>query len=324
MKRRQFLATLGAASVSRPMLARSQPVLPRIGFLGAATPNGYARQVESLKLGLRELGYEDGRDVLLDFRWALGDYARLAALARELVDSRPNVIVTHGYPATAALKQASRDVPIVVATTSDIAMTGLVDSLAHPGGTITGLSFFAPQISAKRLEILKECIPGLTSLATVFNVANPVAQPDLRALGSTARSLGVELRPVAIQSPQEFEAAFATIASSRVGAVSLIHDALLTDNVRTLANLCLKHRLASIGEGPYVKAGGLVGYGPDFYDMFRRSASYVAKILRGSHPRDLPIEQPIKFDYVFNLRTADYLGLEVPPSALARASELVE
>jgi putative tryptophan/tyrosine transport system substrate-binding protein len=326
MRRRKVIALIGGAVAAWPLAARTQQAsrVPRIGFLGATSAAGYASQLEGFRLGLRELGYREGENIAVEFRWAQGRYERLPDLAAELVHLKVDAIVTHGTPATLALKKATATIPIIMAVSGDAVGTGLVSSLGKPGGNVTGLSFFAPELSAKRLELLKETIPPLASLATIFNSNNLSAKLDLETLGRTAKSLGVELQPFEVRGPEHFGDVFSTIAARRVDAVSLIHDAVLTANVKLLAELALAHRLPSIGEGPYVKVGGLIGYGPDFPDLFRRSASYVHRILKGAHPGDLPVEQPVKFEFLLNLVTARAIGLGIPPTILAQADEVIE
>jgi putative tryptophan/tyrosine transport system substrate-binding protein len=326
MRRRDFITYVGGMAVVWPALGSAQQAksTPRIGFLGTATPSGYEEQLKGFRRALRDLGYEEGKNIQLELRWANGNYDRLAELANELIRQDVDVLVTHGTPGAATLKKATGSIPIVVAVVGDAVNSGLVKSLARPGGNITGLSFLAPELSAKRLEFLKDVMPSLASLATIFNVNSPVAQMDLDKLGITAKALGVELRPFGIRGPDQFDQVFSAITEARIQAVSVIHDAVLTANIKPLAQLALKYRLPSIGEGPFVRAGGMIGYGPDFADLFRRSAWYVDRILKGAHPRDLPIEQPTKFETLFNLKTASAIGIEIPPAVIAQADEVIE
>jgi putative ABC transport system substrate-binding protein len=326
MKRRNFIGGLVGAAAS-PLMAHAQqtrPSTPRIGFLGSISALAYAAQLRGFRAGLKELGYTEGENINIDYRWAEGKYDQLEQLAFELVRLRPDVLVTHGTPASFALEAATKNIPIVMAVTGDAVGTGLVESIARPGGNITGISFYAPELSAKRLEILVEAMPSLRRVAALFNSGNSSAQLDLNVLNSRAASLGMQLQPFEVQGADAFQQTISTIKVLGFEAVALIHDAVITASLKPLANLTLAHRLASIGEGPYVRAGGLIGYGPDFPDLFRRSASFVDRILKGGVPRDMPVEQPTKFEFFFNNGTARALGLTIPPSLLARADEVIE
>jgi len=325
MRRREFIAGIAWAALSWPLkVARAQDRHRRIGFLGTATPSGYKSLVDSFRAGLAQLGWEEGKNITLEYRWAEGKYDQLAVLASELIRLNVDILVTHGTPGTMALQKATREIPIVMTVSGDAVGSGLIESFARPGGNTTGQSFLAPQISAKRLELLKEAIPSLTRIATVFNEANPSARSDLQALAETAKALSVDFRPFPVQGPESFDNVFSSIAEAGFHAVSLIHDAVLTANVSRLAKLAIQHRLPSIGEGPYVKVGGLIGYGPDFNELWRSAASYVDRILKGARPADLPIQLPTKFEFMLNQKTARLLALDIPPTLLARADEVIE
>jgi putative ABC transport system substrate-binding protein len=296
----------------------------RIGVLGAATASAYAKQIEAFRQGLRDLGYVEGKNVVLEYRWAEGRYDRLADLAAELVRLTPDLLLTHGTPGTRAAKQATTTIPIVMATSGDAVATGLVASLAHPGGNLTGTSFFNPELAAKRLELLKEVVPGLTRVAVFVNPGNPVNEVSLQLMERTARPLGLELQRVNVGGPKEVETAFATIAKGRAGALSVYDDAMLIAQARRVAELAARNRLPAIGFREFAEAGGLMSYGVNFPDLWRRAATYVDKILKGAKPADLPVEQPTRFEVVINMRTAKALGLTFPQAILIRADQVIQ
>jgi putative ABC transport system substrate-binding protein len=296
----------------------------RIGVLGAATASGYARQIEAFRQGLRDLGYVEGKNVVLEYRWAEGRYGRLPGLAAELVRLKPDLLLTHGTPGTRAAKQATTTIPIVMATSGDAVATGLVASLAHPGGNLTGTSFFNPELAAKRLELLKEVVPGLTRMAVLLNPGNPVNEVSLQVMERTARALGLELQVINLRGPEEFDAAFSIIVKGRAGALSVYDDAMLIAQARRVADFAARNRLPAIGFREFTEAGGLMSYGVNFPDLWRRAATYVDKILKGAKPGDLPVEQPMRFELVLNLKTAKALGVTFPPSILVRADHVIQ
>jgi putative ABC transport system substrate-binding protein len=301
--------------------------IARIGFLGAATASGYARQVEGFRLGLRDLGYVEGTNIVIEYRWAEGNYARLPELAAELARSNVDVIVTHGTPGALAAKQATETVPVVMAIIGDSVVSRIVASVAHPGGNLTGSSFFAPEINAKRFELLKEMLPRITRVAILFHRDNPPYlgdNPPYPGMETTARSLGIELSLYSVRLPNEFESAFDKMQQEDAKAVSIIEDGMLNANVTTIVALATRRSLLSIGAKEVAQAGGLIGYGVDFFAIFRRAAAFVDKILKGTKPADIPIERATKFDFVLNLKTAKVLGLDVPMSILLRADEVIE
>ena len=315
-------AVLFALSVS--VEAQQPGKIPRIGFLGAASASGYAPQLEAFRRGLRDLGYVEGKNIILEYRWAEGTYDRLPVLAAELVRLKPDLVLTHGTAGTRAAKQATTTIPIVMAVSGDAVATGLVASLAHPGGNITGSSFFNPELAAKRLELLKEVVPALTRVAVLMNPGNPVNEVSLQAMERTARSLGLELQQVNVGGPEEFNAAFSTIVKGRAGALSVFDDAMLIAQARRVADLAAKNRLPTIGFSELAEAGGLMSYGVNFPDLWRRAATYVDKILKGAKPADLPVEQPTKFEFIINLQTAKQIGLMIPQSVLYRADKVIK
>jgi putative tryptophan/tyrosine transport system substrate-binding protein len=309
--------------LSFPAGAQQPGTIPRIGFLGAASTSGYAPQLEAFRRGLRDLGYVEGKNIILEYRWAEGRYDRLPALVAELVRLKPDLLLTHGTAGTRAAKQATATIPIVMAVSGDAVATGLVASLAHPGGNITGSSFFNPELAAKRLELLKEVVPALTRVAVLMNPGNPVNEVSLQAMERTAQSLGLHLQQVNVGGPEEFDTVFSTIVKGRAGALSVFDDAMLIAQARRVTDLAVRTRLPTIGFGELAEAGGLMSYRVNFPDLWRRAATYVDKILKGAKPADLPVEQPTKFEFIINLKTAKQIGLTVPPNVLARADKVI-
>jgi putative ABC transport system substrate-binding protein len=280
--------------------------------------------LEGFRLGLRDLGYIEGKNIAIEFRWAEGKYERLQELARGLIEHKVDVVVTHGTPGTLALQRVTKTVPIVMATSGDAVITGLVNSLARPGGNTTGLSYFGPELAAKRLELIKEVVPSLAQLAFLVNPNNPIVNQDFQAVKIAAMPLKLEVQKFEVRGPQEFESAFANMTKKGAEAVAIDGDGMLTGNAKAIADIAAKQRLPTVGEAPFANAGGLIGYGPDYPAMFRRAAFYVDKILKGTSPADLPVEQPTKFNLIINLKTAKMLGLEIPPALLTSADEVIE
>jgi putative ABC transport system substrate-binding protein len=324
MRRRDFLTLLASATVW-PVVAHAQQVakMPRIGFLGAATAAGYANQLAGFRQGLGELGYVEGKTITVEFRWAEGKYERLPTLAAELVDLKVEVIVTHGTPATLALKQATKTIPIVMATSGDAPRSGLVDSLARPGGNVTGQSYLAPELAATRLELIREAVPSAGRMAFVQNPANPYSKLAYELTERTAQKLKMDLRRFDVTGPEEFAHAFAAMAEAAIDVVAIDGDAMLTANAAAIAELAVKHRLPAIAEAPFANAGGMIGYGPDYFEMFRHAAYHVDKLLKGAKAADLPVEQPTKFEFIINLKTAETLGITIPPTFLYRATKVI-
>jgi putative ABC transport system substrate-binding protein len=305
--------------------AEAQPAkVARIGFLAPTSASSNADRVEALRAGLRDFGYVEGKNIVIEFRWADERYDRLPDLAAELVRLNVDVIVTAGTPAIRAVKNATTTIPIVMATSGDPVGFGFVASLARPGGNITGSSIFAPELSAKRLELFKETLPRAQRVAVLLNPDNSINERNLPAMERTARSLKVGLQRFEVRRPDEFKDVFSAIAKQRVDAVALPEDDFLNANRSGIAELVAKQRLPSIGRKEFAEAGGLIGYGVNFLDLYRQAATFVDKILRGAKPGDLPIEQPTKFELVINLKTAKALGLTIPQSVLARADEVIQ
>jgi putative tryptophan/tyrosine transport system substrate-binding protein len=324
--RRQFITLLGGAAAAWPLAARAQRSgkVHRIGFLGSATAAGSAKPVESLRTGLREFGYVEGTNIGLEFRWAEGVYDRLPHLAAELIATNVDVLIVHGTPAALVAKQATSTIPIVMAIIGDAVANGLVSNIARPEANLTGSTYFLPQLNAKRLELLKEACPHISRPAALSNPDNPVSGPIIPAMQAAASSLSLVIEVVQAQSPNKFSPAFAAMATSRVDSVVVTQDGEFAASFRAIATLALANKLPSIGAREYAEAGGLIGYGADILGLYRRAAYFVDRILKGAKPGDLPIEQPTKFELVVNLTTAKALGLEVPPTLLARADEVIE
>ena len=309
-----------------PLAARAQQPgkLPTIGFLGANT-----RLVDSQRLAgfverLRELGWIENRTVAIEYRWGEGRNERFAQFAAEFVRRNVDVIVTGGTASVIAVKQATSTIPIVFATAGDPVGTGLVTSLAKPGGNVTGLSAQVPDLVGKRLELLREVVPGLRRLAILTNIGNPVIVLERDEIRTTAHTIGLEAITMEIQRAEDIAPAFETLKGG-ADALYVPADPLIFTNLVRINSLALGARPPTMhGSREYVEAGGLMSYGPNFPDLYRRAADYVDKILRGAKPADLPIEQPTKFDLIINLTTAKALGLTIPDKLLATADEVIE
>ena len=325
--RRKLIVALGAGALAAPLgsLAQQKGKVWRIGFLGAATASGSARRVEALRAGLRDLGYVEGKNIVIDFRWAEGNYERLPQLAAELVRLKVDVLVTAGTPSILAAKSATTTIPIVMASGGDPVATGLVTSLARPGGNVTGMAGFSPELMVKRLELLKDVFPRARQVAVLFNPDNPShIKISLPVMDAAAKSLKLELHQFGARGPSEFESAFAAMAKRRVDAVVTSQDSMLTDNAGAIANLAAKMRLPSVGFPEFAEAGGLMAYGVNRVEFFRRAAYFVDRILKGARPGDLPVEQATRFETVLNLKSAKALGLQFPQAVLARADRVIE
>ena len=300
--------------------------IPRIGFLSPSSLSEprTPRFLEAFRQSLRELGYVEGQNIAIEFRWAEGKYERLPGLAAELVRLRVDVIVAYG-PAIQAAQQATGTIPIVMAVALDPVGAGHVASLGRPGGNITGLSSMAPELVGKQLELLKEVVPKVSRVALLANPANPGSAPQVRAAQDTARALGVRLQLLEARGPSEIDNAFAAITAERAGAVIVLPDAMLLDHRTRIADLAARRRLPIVSAMfENAEAGGLIAYGPSIPDRFRRAATYVDKILKGAKPADLPVEQPTKFELVVNLKAARALELTIPKSLLQRADQIIQ
>jgi putative ABC transport system substrate-binding protein len=319
-------AALVMGLLSAPHGAEAQPPgkMHRVGLLGATSASGLERYVEAFRDGLRQLGYVEGRDIAIEYRFAEGGYERLSELAAELVRLEVDVIVTHGTPGTQAAKEATRTIPIVMALVGDAVSTRLVVSMARPGGNVTGSSFPFAEVAAKRLELLRETVPTATRIGVLLNPVNPANVPAIRKMEPAARSLGVELLPLEVRRPDELEAVLSRGAAGRVDAVTIIDDPMFISHARQIAELALRSRLPTIGFRGDAEAGGLMAYGKDFADLWRRAALFVDRILKGARPADVPVEQPTRFELVINRKTAHALGVTIPESILLRTDAILE
>jgi putative ABC transport system substrate-binding protein len=325
--RRAFIGTLAGGLLAAPLAAQQAPKVARIGFLAlnrAASP----RLGEAFLQGLRDLGYVEGRNVVIEFRDAEGKPERLPALAAELVALKVDVIVAPSTPHALAAKQATKTIPIVFASAPDPVTDGLVTSLARPGDNVTGLSNLTPELVGKCLELLTRAVPAVSRVAVLWQPGARGERTDkdmLKAGDVAARALGVRLQFVEARGPADFDRAFSDMTRARADALTVLPSPMFINERRRLVDLAAKNRLPAVypwREG--VDAGGLMAYGPSVSDLFRRAATYVDKILKGAKPGDLPVEQPTKFELIINLKTAKALGLTIPPSVLRRADEVIE
>lgn len=296
----------------------------RIGFLGVTSGADTETRLEALRVGLRKLGYVEGTNITIEYRFAQGKYERLADLATELVSLKIDVIVTYSNLGARAAKQATTTIPIVVATSADLVSKGLVNSLARPGGNITGASVFTGELGQKRLEMLKEAMPRVKRVAYLMNPGSDVADSNLRTILVAAKALKLEVQPFEARSPDQFSSAFAAMSKQHISAVLLQEEPMLVSSAKLAMSHAARHGLPAIGFATLAEAGGLIGYGASHTDMFRRAAVFVDKILKGAKPGDLPIEQAMTFELVVNLSTAKVLGLTIAQSVLARADRVIE
>jgi len=326
--RRVFIAVIAGGLLAAPLVAEAQPAgkVPRIGFL-QLNPGANPHLRDAFLQGLRDLGYVEGRNVVIEYRSAEGKLERLPALAAELVALKVDVIVTGGGTPTAlGAKQATRTLPIVFSSATDPVTDGLVTSLARPGGNVTGLSNLAPELVGKYLEQLKQAVPGVGLVAVLWQPGAVGGSTDmLKPAEVAAQALGVRLQFVEARGPADFDRAFSDMTRARAGALAVLGSGIFSSERRRLVDLAAKHRLPTVyASRDFVDAGGLMSYGPNLADLFRRAAAYVDKILKGTKPADLPVEQPTKFELVINLKTAKALGLTIPPALLQRADQVIE
>lgn len=326
MRRRTFLALLGGAAAAWPIGVRAQQPgrTYRIGFLWDG-PEVFADAIEAFRQGLRDLGYVEGRNLVIENRWARGKPERMRELADELVRLKVDVIMAPSSIYTGAAKRATSSIPIVFMSHADPLGSGHVASLARPGGNITGFSIMMTETNVKGLELFKQAIPKLSRIAVIFDPATPSHTPGLKAVEAVGPSLGLTILPVPVRSASEYEGAFAVMVRDRAEGVLVLSTPLFIAGAKQLAELSLIHKLPSLfGPKHHVVAGGLMSYSPDRADLYRRCATYVDRILKGADPGELPVQQPTTFDLAINLKTAKGLGLEIPPSLLARATEVIE
>jgi ABC-type uncharacterized transport system substrate-binding protein len=325
--RREFITLLGGAAAAWPLAARAQQShrVPRIGVLLLGTPASFATRTQAFVEGLRDLGYVEGRTVAIEWKWGQDRVDRLPDLAAELVGSQVDVIVTGGTPAARTLKNATRTIPIVMAIVGDPVAAGLVESLGRPGGNATGFSIVATDLSGRRLQLLKEIVPALSSVAVMSNVENPQSQSELGETQIAARRLDLRLHSVPISADTSIENAFEKIKKEPVQALIVVTDAILYSQRSQILHLAAGNRLpAMYPYREFPEAGGLISYAPSDRDLFRRAVSYVDRILKGANPGDLPVEQPTKFELVINLKTAKALGIEISDNLISLANEVIE
>lgn len=325
MKRREFITLLGGAATWSLAAHAQQRAKPRVGFMGNSTEVLEANLVGPFRERLRELGYQDGRNIAVEYRWAEGKYERFPALVAELLAAKVDVIVTAGTPAAMAVKNATTAVPVVMVAVGDPVGTGLVPSLARPGGNLTGLSSIAPDLEGKRLELLREVVPKLAHVGVFFNPANLFHTVSMRNAGKAAEALGIKLLPLKVRTSQDLDDAFTAILKEKPDALLVLADRVYLHERKRMMDFALQHRLPNVNaHKEMIEAGGLMSYGPSYENMHRRAADYVDKILKGAKPGELPIEQPTKFDLKVNFKAAKALGIVVPPTLLTRADEVIE
>ena len=318
---------IGCASVlATPFVAETQqPKAAKIGFLLGGTLSTPSVQIEPFKRTLSEKGWIEGQNLTLEYRPAEGHYERLQALARELIARGVDVIVTDGTPQTRATIEVTKTIPVVMATTGDPVASGLVRSLAHPGGNLTGASYFLPEINVKRLELLKEAAPHIARVAVVYNALNAVDERAVVAIEAVATTLKLRIQRLAIQAPADCDAVFPLLTRQRMDAVTMVEDALIHSYALRVVDVALKGGVpVVVGLSRLVEGGGFMSYGPNRLELWRKAALLTDKILRGAKPGDLPVEQPTKFELVINLKTAKALGLTIPRSLVARADQVIE
>jgi putative ABC transport system substrate-binding protein len=329
IKRRTFLiGSLVVFASSRAARAQQTGKIYRIGFLGIANASSWAIYIAALRQGLRELGYEEGKNLVIEYRWAEDDFDRLPKLAAELVSLKVDLIVTHGTPGSRAAKQATMTIPIVMAAVGDPVRSGLVASLARPGGNLTGNSILEFDLTLKRLQLVKEIVPNASRVG-LFDVPGTqigtVQEGGARNVDNAAALLGMKVHRFSIREPKDLASALATMVKEKTDALIVRTDALLVAHYGEIARFAVQHRLPTIGGAElFVEAGGLLAYGAKVVETYRHAAVYVDKILRGAKPADLPIEQPTKYVLAVNLKTAKALGLTIPQSLLLRADEVIQ
>jgi len=327
-QRRRFLLATGALLAAPLSSTAQQPQakIARIGFLGVSTPAAWGPRVDAFRTGLRDLGYVEGKNVVIEFRFAEGKFDRLPELAAELVRLKVDVIVTHTVPGALAAKQATATnrIPVVMTNVGDAVGTGIVASLARPGGNITGDTFFVTELVAKRLEVLKDAIPRAHRVAVLANPDNAGTGPPLQAMEMAAKRLNVALLKFDARSHAALDSAFAAMTKENVDALTVIEDVALIPSNKRIAELAVKQRLPSISFIEYADTGGLFGYGPNILALYRRAAAFVDKILKGAKPADIPIERPTTFEFIINMKTARALGVTIPQAVLLRADRMIE
>jgi putative ABC transport system substrate-binding protein len=331
VKRRDFITLLGCAAAAPsllwPLAARAQQPrkVPHIGVLLAGTPASFSLRAQAFRNGLHDLGYVEGKTIAIEWKWGYDRVEGLPELAAELVGLNVDVIVTGGTPAAKALKNATRTIPIIMAIIGDPIAAGLVDSLARPGGNATGFSIVAPELGGKRLQLLKEIVPGISAVAVISNVSNPQSQIELSEMQVAAQTLDLQLHSIQISGESSLEDAFEKLSKQSIQALIVLTDPILYSQRSRIVALAARKRLpAMYFFREFVQEGGLMSYAPSDRDLFRRAATYVDRVLKGANPGDLPVEQPTKFELIINLKTVKALGLAIPDKLIALADEVIE
>jgi len=325
--RRKVLLAIATTLLAMPLPGETQNArkIYRVGYLGNSSASLEPDLVEAFRQGMRDLGYIEGKNLVIEFRWAEGRYDRFASLVTDLIHLPVDVIVTAGTPGTLAAKNATKTIPLVIAVSGDAVGSGLIESLARPGGNVTGLTTMVPELEGKRLELLLEILPKLARITVLKNDANPLMAILFRQTAAAAKSSGVALEAVDIRAGDDFVKAFASIAKARPDAIIVLADRFLLAERERILTFTAQQRLAAMY--PYrefVERGGLISYSPNYAESFRSAARYVDKILKGAKPADLPVEQPTKFELVVNMKTAKTLGIKIPNSILVRADKVIE
>jgi putative ABC transport system substrate-binding protein len=325
MRRRDFIALIAGGTTAWPLHIHAQQKMSRIGMLLPGTPPSFSLRANAFLDGLKEHGHVEGKTIAIEWKWGQDRVETLSGLAAELVQSNVDVIVTGGTFAAKALKAATRTIPIVMAIVGDPIAAGLVDNLARPGGNLTGFSIVAPELSGKRLELLKEIVPNVSSVAVLLNSKNPQSQIELREMRTAAQAMGLQLYPSEVSTEDGLEDAFAAMGKIAVQALVVLTDPILFSQRKRIVELANGNRLPAMYffQG-FAEEGGLMSYGPSDTDLFRRAAVYVDRILKGAKPADLPIEQPTKFELFINLKAASTLGVSIPESCLQRADKVID
>ena len=328
-KRRELIIALGASALASPLGSFAQPQgkVWRVGFLSSESNArfGNGNRVAAFRAGMRGVGYEEGKNLIIEFRWADGNYDQLPELAAELVRLKVDVIVTHATLPLRAAMNATTTIPIVTANSGDVVAQGIVTNLARPGGNVTGEIFFIFELGAKRIELLKGTLPQLTQAAVLLNAdASSGAALFVPPMETTARTVNLTLHMFPVSGPRDFEAAFETMVKQRLGAVAITDAPMFISNPTVLAELAARHNLPSIGPNDFALAGGLMAYGVDFPAMWYHAATFVDKIFKGTKPGDIPIEQATRFEMLVNMKTAKALGIKIPQSILIQATKVIE
>ena len=325
--RRKIIFALGAGTLAAPFasFAQQQNRIWRIGILGPASAASYASRTDALRAGLRDFGYVEGKNLVIESRWAEGKYERLPEFAAEFVRLNVDVMVTSGTPGARAAKEASATVPVVMAEIGgDPVAAGVISSLARPGGHLTGSTFFSPELASKRLELLKEISPRTMHAASLNHADNPARFPMVKAVEARAKQLKMTFQNFESHGPDDFDKVFAAMAKNQVGALVIQEDAIFNTNLKAIAGLAAKHRILSAGGEEYAAAGGLLAYGVDFPALFRRAAYFIDRIFHGTKPADLPVEQANVYTMVLNRKIAKALGVTIPNTVIQRADKVIE